>query len=198
MSLYADLGVDKAADAATIKKTYREKAKGMHPDAGGDPESFRQIARAYDILSDDKRRRRYDATGETDRESTGEAYAMAAGAFFDLALAGSVDIKRDIKRGIDERIIKFKREIATKETERLKLEAAMQRITATPAADFISDMAAEKLQIIMAAIEQNEHILKVMDRAWELLNGYEFTKLQEMQMSYSYSINAGGSATTEF
>ena len=61
---YKVLGVDKDADAATIKKTYRKLARQNHPDSKpGDKaaeERFKQIAEAYDVLGDAEKRKEYD------------------------------------------------------------------------------------------------------------------------------------------
>ena len=61
---YAVLGVTKDADAAQIKKAYRTLARQYHPDANaGDAkaeEKFKEISEAYDVLSDDDKRREYD------------------------------------------------------------------------------------------------------------------------------------------
>lgn len=65
MSLYDDLGVDRTADTATIKKAYRKRAKKAHPDSGGTTEEFKSLSLAYDVLSDEEKRARYDATGDT-------------------------------------------------------------------------------------------------------------------------------------
>ena len=43
-----------------IKKAFREKAKKMHPDKGGNQEDFNQIVKAYEILSDDEKKDNYD------------------------------------------------------------------------------------------------------------------------------------------
>lgn len=64
--LYADLGVDRAADAAAIHHAYRNAAKKAHPDAGGSAEKFQRIRTALLVLTDDARRKRYDETGEFD------------------------------------------------------------------------------------------------------------------------------------
>ncbi len=65
---YAILGVDKKADAATIKKTYRALARELHPDkTKGDKkleDRFKQVSEAYEILSDDKKRAEYDQARE--------------------------------------------------------------------------------------------------------------------------------------
>lgn len=61
---YAILGVPKDADAATIKKTYRNLARELHPDkTKGDKkleDRFKEVSEAYDILSDEKKRAEYD------------------------------------------------------------------------------------------------------------------------------------------
>ena len=65
MTLYDELGVDRSADTATIKRAYRKKAIKAHPDAGGDPAQFQALALAYEVLSDEEKRARYDETGAT-------------------------------------------------------------------------------------------------------------------------------------
>ncbi len=64
------LGVPKTADAETIRKAHRKKAKQNHPDAGGQPAAFREINEAYLILRDPARRQRYDQTGEDEQQDT--------------------------------------------------------------------------------------------------------------------------------
>jgi DnaJ family protein A protein 2 len=63
MSLYEDIGVSKDSSPDDIKKAYRKLAMKHHPDKGGDPEIFKKISHAYDVLSDETKRRNYDMTG---------------------------------------------------------------------------------------------------------------------------------------
>ena len=64
---YEVLGVEKNADAETIKKAYRKAAIKFHPDKNpGDKEAeekFKEAAEAYDVLSNDDKRARYDRFG---------------------------------------------------------------------------------------------------------------------------------------
>ena len=61
---YKALGVTKTATPAEIKKSYRKLARKYHPDANkGDAkaeERFKEISEAYNVLSDEKRRKEYD------------------------------------------------------------------------------------------------------------------------------------------
>ena len=63
---YKLLGVTKESNQSEIKKAYRKLAVKHHPDKGGDPEIFKQVAEAYEILSDPQKKQRYDMLGFTD------------------------------------------------------------------------------------------------------------------------------------
>lgn len=60
---YKTLGVPRDADASTIKKAFRKLAREHHPDAGGDEAKFKEINEAYEVLSDEKKRKLYDQFG---------------------------------------------------------------------------------------------------------------------------------------
>lgn len=64
---YKVLGIQKGASEEEIKKAYRKQALRYHPDKNKSPgaeEKFKEIAEAYDVLSDSKKKDIYDRFGE--------------------------------------------------------------------------------------------------------------------------------------
>ncbi|MBI5401143.1 MAG: molecular chaperone DnaJ [Candidatus Yonathbacteria bacterium] len=60
---YKTLGVEKNASQDEIKKAFRKLAHEHHPDKGGDEKKFKEASEAYQVLSDEKKRREYDTYG---------------------------------------------------------------------------------------------------------------------------------------
>jgi molecular chaperone DnaJ len=78
---YDILGVAKNADAATIKKAYRKVAMQYHPDRNPDnkeaEDKFKEAAEAYEVLSDEDKRARYDRFGHAGISGNGGGYSRA-------------------------------------------------------------------------------------------------------------------------
>ena len=86
---YEILGVSRRADKEEIKRAYRRLARKYHPDVNKDPgaeERFKEINRAYEILSDPEVKARYDRFGEA-----GVSSGAGAG-YQDFDMGGFADI----------------------------------------------------------------------------------------------------------
>ncbi len=91
---YKVLGVEKGADAKEIKKAYRKLARQYHPDVNPNnqeaTEKFRGVSEAYEVLSDDEKRKIYDKYGQhyQEYEAWKKAGGEATGVSFDDYISG--------------------------------------------------------------------------------------------------------------
>ncbi|CAI2349405.1 unnamed protein product [Caenorhabditis sp. 36 PRJEB53466] len=97
---YKTLGVDKKADAKSIKKAYFQLAKKYHPDVNKTKEAqtkFQEISEAYEVLSDDTKRQEYDAygAGGGPAGARGAPGGAAGGGFH---YSGNVDVNEIFRR----------------------------------------------------------------------------------------------------
>lgn len=85
---YEILGVQKGASAPEIKKAYRKQAIKFHPDKNpGDKaaeESFKEAAEAYEVLSDDQKRQRYDQFGHAGMGGAAGGGGFGGGGFSNM------------------------------------------------------------------------------------------------------------------
>ncbi len=86
---YETLGVSRDADKEELKRAYRRLARKYHPDVNkesGAEEQFKEVNRAYEILSEPEARARYDRFGES-------GVSAGAGGFGDMGdMGGFADI----------------------------------------------------------------------------------------------------------
>ena len=92
---YETLGVERGADADSLKRAYRKLAMQWHPDRNpNNPEAeqkFKELSEAYDVLRDDQKRAAYDRFGHAAFENGGRPGPGAGGFSFDFG-SGFADI----------------------------------------------------------------------------------------------------------
>ncbi|EQC39456.1 hypothetical protein SDRG_03658 [Saprolegnia diclina VS20] len=97
---YETLGVPKTASEVDIKKAFRKLALKNHPDKGGDPDLFKEITVAYEVLSDPEKREVYDKFGEEGLQQGGGSGGGGADIFSQM-FGGGMRQPRGPPRGED-------------------------------------------------------------------------------------------------
>ncbi|KAA0715660.1 DnaJ -like protein subfamily B member 11 APOBEC1-binding protein 2 [Triplophysa tibetana] len=107
---YKILGVGKSASIKDIKKAYRKLALQLHPDRNQDDpqaqDKFADLGAAYEVLSDEEKRKQYDAYGEDGLKeghhgSHGDIFSSFFGDFGFMFGGNRQTANRDIPRGND-------------------------------------------------------------------------------------------------
>ncbi|KAG8925992.1 Type I HSP40 co-chaperone [Tulasnella sp. 419] len=86
---YDLLEVSPDASDADLKKAYRKKALRLHPDKGGDPDQFKEVTHAYEVLSDSQKRGVYDRFGEAGLNEQGGMGGMDPQDLFSQLFGGA-------------------------------------------------------------------------------------------------------------
>lgn len=201
---YATLGVGKDATAKDIKKAYRSKAKGAHPDTGGDPEKFRALTKAYSVLADDDLRARYDRGENVDEREpdTTEAQArnmvmMALGAAINDAMQRGDPCQFDL---VESARLKIRQPITEWKNQRLSLEKQirmfrrlMGRFKRKGAPDPLMESLLSGTMVgTEQQIAQGDKRIEPMKMALTLLDGLKF------EQDAPTGVNRGGLNTSFF
>lgn len=152
---YKVLAIDKTATADQIKSAYRKAALKHHPDKAAEDDKkvahqkFQEIAFAYAVLSDERRRKRYDTTGNTSESLDLEDDDFNWTDFFREQTAAMVD---------GAMIDKIKKEYQGSEEEEADVLSAYT--------DFEGDMDAVYEQIMCSSvIDDDERFRTMIDKA---------------------------------
>lgn len=182
---YAELGVPRDADDRQIKRAYRDRAKRTHPDAGGDAEAFSRLSTALAILSDPKRRARFDETGEAGPERLDtidtDAIQCIAEVVISILQQSANPAREDALNTVRNVLI-----VNRQRQERGRADA----IKAAEKAEAFRDRwhrKGDQPDVIRAAldsvaadarrqIEGMDRMLKVIARATEIIDSYEFRR----------------------
>ena len=185
MNPYKVLGLEENATQEEIKNAYRRLSKENHPDTGGDPKTFMNIKKAYDMLSNKETKDAFDLYG-VPIDFLKEAKELAFTVFMEVQLqindGGPLDpaIKYFIVTG---QIPKYENEMKELEEKKIKLQKRLLHILEKPEDDFITQNGLEVIDRY-----ENDYKIVMLQRdlykkALELLTGYQFDRLQLMRPS---------------
>lgn len=188
MTLYEVLGVPDTADQDTIKAAYRRLAQQHHPDKGGDPEKFRAVQGAYDVLGDPERRWNYDETGETQATPSDEDLLRAAAVkalseLTDKLLSGVTSKSQDI--GQFDLPLELRKQVraserASQDQRRvlgehlLNLQRAKERLILEDGEDVLGMVLAVQIDTLGEATAKIDRELKLAYFMLDLLAHYDY------------------------
>lgn len=183
MNLYKLFDLKKNATVEDIKSSFREKAKKLHPDHGGDSEEFRKLQEAYQILIDPIKRKEYDMSGYMGIDPSildNEAYSFIRSkinewlrsreaAFNNNILKLILDFCEIQKQYNEKRIIGLNHDKKFLNLAKKKIRKKKQLEK-----DVIFNIFNEFENEINTTINDCMKALRIIDRVIEILNHYEF------------------------
>lgn len=189
MTHYDTLGVSQNATIGEIKRAYRWKAMKYHPDKGGTEEEFKPIARAYEILTDPDKRKRYDETGDdSDSKMDEEVVTTIAGVVHEILLSlverGCDPEKYDLLKLVDKKLShcmsEFEEQIRgnTKRADKLRKVAERFEVNEKDTHNLLFDVVMAPVKALDVQIAFVTHQLEVITAAKTIINKhtYKFDK----------------------
>lgn len=197
---YRVLGIRRNAPAARIKKAFRKRSKDTHPDVGGSQDAFMEVRRAYFILADPARRRKYDRDGTIDDQTDLAFHGQVAGyqaTLFETLLRQDGAFRRDVDL-IKAMIVTTRKEIEGRAEERANgrefvkrlrvMQARIQR--AGPpgrAPNLFSAILDRKCDGVRSKLAEIDAKIRVMRAALKELESYTCVTEMAQQLGFFHS-----------
>lgn len=191
-SLYDILNIKKGATKKEIKDAFREKAKQNHPDKGGDENKMKEIVKAYTVLNDDNKRKRYDDTGQEDAEQDFESrfFATVNQIFMQIVDNKDVDttdligefkkVLKQTEKNLHDHKKQQKERITKLEKVKKRLKTKGNSVILTVVEGHISTCQ-QSLADIDNEIDYCTKVMAVCDEY-----GYDFDKVQKYEFHVNY------------
>lgn len=189
MTLYDDLGVDKSATEAEIKKAYRAASKKAHPDAGGTREEFDKLSKAKNVLIDPRLRKTYDETGRIEEPEPDNDLQLAVGAAvqmiqkcIDVLAKNGVSFEHEDLLGLacagfDDEIAAVRKTIAVMQANAAKFRKTAKRFKAKGKKTNTLRLAFESQAVMVErGIAHKEDELRRLQMAQQILRDHEFER----------------------
>lgn len=182
-SLYDILEIPTDASLADIKKAYKKLSMKYHPDREtGDEIKFKALKEAYEILSDEERRAKYDATGTTNNKQVD--YNARLFQLFEAALIGVEDltttnILKICVRLLNGVIEEGNYEKKQSEKEIAKIEIFLERLSNKTGNSIIHDMYNNKLIALRQHISIIEEEIEHQKVLLEKLEEFDYSYIED-------------------
>lgn len=175
MSLYDKLGVNKGANATEIKEAFKEKAKKLHPDKGGDGKEMAEVNHAYLVLRDPVNREKYDTIGQEYEESFDSKFTVFVNTIFmKLVDLGDVD-KRDLVKLFKEQCVLQRKEfVKTKNMLAGKMAKCEKVIKRMGGDDRIGRVVKMNIDMFKIEIAKFNEQIKFMDDCEEVIGHHNY------------------------
>jgi len=194
MSHYETIGVHETATAEEIKKAYRERSKELHPDANdGDDKGFAKLAKAYKVLSDPEKRKKYDETGiDTENNEAEQVNSIMAGltlAFLEHAPSVKTESLTDfVKKQVKEQLGNAKSAVTKLEKEIDRAENAKNRIVRKELGhNLILSVFENKISEARTNIVRHNEAVLLFDKVLEEIESYSYLVDVEEKQNDRYS-----------
>ena len=183
MNLYDTLEISKNEKQSNIKAAFHKKIKKCHPDVGGDPEEFKKVKHAYDILSDPNKRTQYNKTGYINPDknklirNSFDYIKIKVNMFLDQQFTLiEYDIIKHFQTQIKKEHLFTKQEILKKEKEKKNLKYIENKFKKKGLNnhDPISDLFVEKFIQIDECINDKLEHLEMLIFSLDIISDYEF------------------------
>ncbi|EJK81605.1 J domain-containing protein [Agrobacterium sp. SHOUNA12C] len=176
---YDILGVGRDASDEQIKAAYRKRAKGAHPDSGGDAEAFGRLKKAHELLLDPVRRKVFDDTGydveltdAVDLQALVAIEKLITDMVLDEREPGTFDPVAHMRASLLEEIRKanFSKSELERHSDRIRLH--LDRLGKRPGKDVVGHMLRARIKAIATAIGETDAKIGATERACDMLDGY--------------------------
>lgn len=169
------------APAHQIKKAWRKLAQATHPDReGGDEARYKAIQTAYDVLGDEARRAKYDATGETTVPDINAEMLQELAQLFFAVIDGAQSVEtQDVVKEVRDHLAAGAKQVAKDrkgfEAKIAKVEKAQGRLKHKGAGrDILSDMLTAQRGEYDRAIEICDTKAKKLAQMTDILKTYDY------------------------
>ena len=203
---YQILGVRKDAGPKKIMKAFRQRSKQTHPDVGGSADEFMLVRRAYFILSDRKRRRRYDEDGTVDESTELSLASQVSGRIAQLfsvllhekgVFKKDIDIIASMKKNIDMQIDDLKKQQSGGKQLRRSLGGLGSRIQRADGSNIFQSVINKEIGGIDEKLTGIDRELVVLEAVQNELGHYDcLTEMVQQVTLFSWPITSATNSTT--